>query len=233
MKFKTLIIPIILIFVVIGFLARKLYKDSRLEQPIENSTIEDTPKPKKNLDTLPIKTTSKTPEVNDDTNFVNDSLYRWNRKKLDWSPIGIDTIIRTKLDLTHKKTSGSSKPIRLKWKTLEAINYRLEHIFYLDSDVFKPIFDDTQLQLHGKDVIIKGYVVPFDKDNQILALSANTYKSCFFCGKASPASVISLYLKKKGKRYKLDDFKTFKGTLYLNQDDPDQYYYILKNAVEL
>jgi len=35
------------------------------------------------------------------------------------------------------------------------------------------------------------------------------------------------------KRYEIDDFKTFKGTLHLNYDDPNEFIYILKNAVEV
>ena len=65
-----------------------------------------------------------------------------------------------------------------------------------------------------------------------MSLSYNPYASCFFCGKASPASVMSMYLKDEDVRYKMDDFKTFRGTLHLNYDDPNEFYYILRDARE-
>ena len=40
-------------------------------------------------------------------------------------------------------------------------------------------------------------------------------------------------MKKNKKTYKIDDFKKFKGTLHLNYDDPNEFYYILKDAEEL
>ena len=43
---------------------------------------------------------------------------------------------------------------------------------------------------------------------------------------------MTMYFKEKGSRYKMDDFKKFKGILHLNQDDPNEFYYILKDAEE-
>jgi hypothetical protein len=98
--------------------------------------------------------------------------------------------------------------------------------------IYAPVFPDGLKAIDGKQVIIEGFVIPFDEKGDILALSANPYAACFFCGKASPASVLSLYVKKK-KRYKMDDFRKFKGVLHLNADDPEEYYYILRNAVPI
>ena len=43
---------------------------------------------------------------------------------------------------------------------------------------------------------------------------------------------MNLYLKDQRKRYRMDEFVKFKGTLHLNSDDPNEFYYILRNAVE-
>ena len=99
--------------------------------------------------------------------------------------------------------------------------------------IYAPVFSKELLALHKKKVIITGFVIPFDLEENLLALSRNPYASCFFCGQASPASVVSLYLKNKDKRYKTDDYKTFSGTLYLNEDDPADFYYILRDANEV
>ena len=112
------------------------------------------------------------------------------------------------------------------------IRFQLRYNEEIEMEVYEPVFGKSQQVLDGKQVIIEGYVIPFDEDEEFLALSANPYASCFFCGEGSAASVISMYLKNKGKKYKIDDFKNFVGTLHLNSDDPQEFYYILKDARE-
>lgn len=125
-----------------------------------------------------------------------------------------------------------ARPIEISWDMLVNIQYQLRYFRKLDMEVNAPIFSQAVKALNGREVIIKGYVLPFDMKNNALALSANPNASCFFCGKASPASVISMYLRDRRKNYKMDDYKTFRGILHLNPDNPDELYYILKNATE-
>lgn len=123
-----------------------------------------------------------------------------------------------------------SQPINVEWQTLISISYKLKYFPELETEMYSPVFSDRVKALDRKEIMIKGFVIPFDEFSDTLALSANPFASCFFCGKASPASVISMYLQDKGKRYKVDDVRTFRGNLYLNYDDPNEYYYILRNA---
>lgn len=125
-----------------------------------------------------------------------------------------------------------AEPIEIDWRVLLNIEYKLKYFKELDMKMYAPVFSEAVTALHGKEVIIEGFVIPFDEEAEVLSLSFNPYASCFFCGKASPASIISMYLKNKRKRYKMDDFKKFKGTLYLNHDDPNEFYYILREAEE-
>lgn len=125
------------------------------------------------------------------------------------------------------------EPIRADWKVLMDIDYKLQYYKEFNMEIYAPVFTKAVKKLHGKEVIIDGHVIPLDVKQEIIALSYNPYSSCFFCGQASPASVISLHLNDKNKRYKKDSFKKFRGTLYLNQDDPDEFYYILRDAVEM
>jgi len=137
-------------------------------------------------------------------------------------------------NLTHNFSHiNQEDPIELKWEDLIDIKYKIRYFETLDMNVEAPVFGNAQKALDGKEVIITGFVIPFDEDTEYLSLSANPYASCFFCGNASPASVISMYMKTGDKRYKMDDYKTFKGTLHLNYDDPNEFIYILKGAVEL
>lgn len=165
--------------------------------------------------------------------LVNDSLYRWDTEQLNWITVKSSEKsleLAPKPILTaHTSTEAGVKPIPIDWELLLDIEYMLKYYEVLDMKIYAPVFTDALKAIDGKEVIIEGFVIPFDESGEILALSANPYASCFFCGKASPASVISLYLKKK-KLYKMDDFRKFRGVLKLNYDDPEEYYYILNDA---
>ncbi|MEM1321417.1 MAG: DUF3299 domain-containing protein [Bacteroidota bacterium] len=123
-----------------------------------------------------------------------------------------------------------SEPQVVDWSVLINIDYELKYYKEVEMELYAPVFTEAVKALDGKEVRIKGYIIPIDDKGELLALSANPYASCFFCGQASPASVISVYLKNKGERYKLDELKEFRGVLNLNYDDPDQFYYVLKDA---
>ncbi|MFN3918186.1 MAG: DUF3299 domain-containing protein [Flavobacteriales bacterium] len=91
-------------------------------------------------------------------------------------------------------------------------------------------FGNNIKKYDGKEVIIRGYIIPVDIVQDYYVLSANPYASCFFCGQAGPESVLELQMKKNYKGLKMDQILTFKGKLRLNSDDVYQLYYILENA---
>jgi len=133
---------------------------------------------------------------------------------------------------TSTASQATQKAQEISWDVLMDIDYTLQYYEEFNMEIYAPVFTEEVKKLHKKEVVIEGHIIPLDVEQEIVALSYNPYASCFFCGQASPASVISMHLKSKGKRYKKDTFKKFQGTLYLNQDDPNEFYYILKNARE-
>jgi len=165
---------------------------------------------------------------------INETVYRWDEQLMDWTIAKETQDFRAQLASYSSANHSFSTPIEVDWKVLIDINYKLKYFAQIDMEMHAPVFSKAVKALDGKEVIIEGFVIPFDEKGELLSLSANPYASCFFCGKASPASIISMYLKNKGKgrRYKMDDFKKFRGTLHLNQDDPDEFYYILREAKE-
>ena len=167
-----------------------------------------------------------------DNYFVSDTIYRWDELELGWVATDETQEVYSRVTLPPLGNKIDAKPKELEWKVLMDIQYKLRYFKELDMEVYAPVFSKEAEELHGKEVSIEGFVIPFDENGEILSLSFNPYASCFFCGKASPASIISLHLKDKGKRYKIDDFKRFSGTLHLNYDDPNEFYYILKEAKE-
>lgn len=128
---------------------------------------------------------------------------------------------------------SQTAPAKLTWKQLQDIDYESKFVKEADMEVMFPKFPSTMLKFDGKEVIVEGFVIPFDKSGTKVALSAYPYASCFFCGKAGPASVLTVELKTPNKKYNTDDYITFKGKLVLNSSDIKEFYYILKGAIEV
>ena len=165
--------------------------------------------------------------------FINDSIYKWDDEEVNWMVTG--EVARQKKNYNPPVQNKISlhEPIKIKWETLMDIRYRLKYLTQIKTNVFTPLFSEDLKKYHSKEVILEGFVIPYDEEGKFLALSYNPYASCFFCGNASPASVISMYMRNADELYELDDFRKFKGKFYLNEDDPDQFYYILKNVVPM
>lgn len=165
--------------------------------------------------------------------YVSDSLFKWDEHLLEWVNTGREHERELDSLLENVENHPSDSPIEIDWKILLDIEYKLRYFKELDMEVYAPVFSKALKALHGKEVVIQGFVIPFYEEEEIISLSQNPFAACFFCGKASPASIISLYLKDNGPRYKMDDFLKFKGRLYLNYDDPNEFYYILREAKEV
>ena len=84
--------------------------------------------------------------------------------------------------------------------------------------------------MDGKQVQIRGFIIPVDIVQDYYVLSANPYSSCFFCGQAGPESVMEIEMVKKYEGLRMDQVITFKGKLRLNVDDIYQLNYILEDA---
>lgn len=126
------------------------------------------------------------------------------------------------------------EPIPITWKMLADVTFFEEFNKEYDFNVMVPKYGKTVKDLEGKLVEITGYAIPLEEvgmDQDILVLSANTYASCFFCGKAGPESIMDIKPKKKIKGIKVDKKLRFRGRLVLNERDLTKLYYILKDAV--
>jgi hypothetical protein len=120
----------------------------------------------------------------------------------------------------------------LSWSKLENIEFAEKYVKEVEGYMLFPKFPAFLKKLEGKPVTVEGYVVPVDKSGASVALSANPYAACFFCGKAGPASVMTIKLKTKNPKYKIDDYVKFTGILRLNDDDIKEFYYILEQSAE-
>ena len=93
-----------------------------------------------------------------------------------------------------------------------------------------PKFGKTITALDGKEIQIRGFIIPVDIVQDYYVLSANPYSSCFFCGQAGPESVMEIQMIKQYDGLRMDQVITFKGKLRLNVDDIYQLNYILEDA---
>ena len=116
------------------------------------------------------------------------------------------------------------------WKVLENVTYKSKYDKMLGIQVDVPIFGKKVKAIEGKEVTIKGYIIPLEgyKDQAYFVFSAFPYNMCFFCGGAGPETVMEVYTKQSIKY--TSKIITIKGKLALNDKDANQLMYSLKNA---
>lgn len=117
------------------------------------------------------------------------------------------------------------------WKTLSRITYKKEYDELMGFKIDKPVFGDKVKALEGKEVIIKGYIIPVEgyKSHKEFILSAFPYNMCFFCGGAGPETVMEVMASEPVK-FQADAIY-LKGILKLNPDDINRLMYFLEDAV--
>jgi hypothetical protein len=95
----------------------------------------------------------------------------------------------------------------------------------------KPIFSESAKTLNNKIVTLPGYMAPFENGmkGSHFMLTSLPLNACFFCGVGGPETVVEVYLKAP-VTYNEKPIEV-KGTLKLNDKDPDKMIYILENAV--
>lgn len=96
--------------------------------------------------------------------------------------------------------------------------------------MYYPRFGKSVKKLEGEEVILRGYWLPLNPEENLYILSRNPFAACFFCGSAGPESIVELWLKPGHPKIKMDQVVTMKGRLKLNQDDIDYCNYILEEA---
>jgi len=120
---------------------------------------------------------------------------------------------------------------KISWEQLKDVKFKRKYNAYYNALFNFPVFGNKVKELAGKQVSLTGYVIPLDVVNGVYALSAVPYNMCFFCGGAGPESVLGLIFSKTGRRYRTDEYLTFKGKFKLNATDVENFSYILEEAV--
>jgi hypothetical protein len=131
--------------------------------------------------------------------------------------------------LTNFALSQTAKEDNV-WKTLAKISYKKEYDELMGFKIDKPVFSETVRLLEGKELSIKGYIIPTDgyKSHKEFVFSAFPYSMCFFCGGAGPETVMEVEAV-EGIKYSADAV-TIKGILKLNDKDINRLMYKLVNV---
>ncbi|OHX65595.1 hypothetical protein [Flammeovirga pacifica] len=116
------------------------------------------------------------------------------------------------------------------WEKLLNVDWEYKYSEEFEMDIPFPLFTDEVKALSEKEVVIKGFVLPVETEDNSIMLSVYPFSSCFFCGGAGPESVVAIFL--KNHREIDEEEVSFKGTLHLN-DQETGLIYELKDAVEL
>jgi hypothetical protein len=116
------------------------------------------------------------------------------------------------------------------WQILAKITYKKEYDELMGFKIDKPVFSDPIKKLEGKEITVKGYIIPVEgyKSHSEFIFSAFPYNMCFFCGGAGPETVMEVETIDPVK-YQAEAI-VLKGTLELNSEDINRLMFKLTNA---
>lgn len=131
--------------------------------------------------------------------------------------------------LITAQEEASAKDVNV-WKTLSKITYKKEYDEFLGFKIDKPVFADAVHELEGKEITVKGYIIPVEgyKSNTEFIFSAYPYNMCFFCGGAGPETVMEVE-SIEAVEYTAEQV-TLVGKINLNADDVNRLMYLLVDA---
>jgi hypothetical protein len=131
------------------------------------------------------------------------------------------------IEQQHQKQATKQAAIKDKtlWDKLIAVRYEVK------TDGYIPFFDDRQLDLEQKEVVLEGYLIQTEVNtaSNYLLLSLYPYQSCFFCGEAGIETLVEIEATKPITY--TDKPVKIKGILQLNRKIDAAFFYTIKNAM--
>jgi len=132
-------------------------------------------------------------------------------------------LLASTLQLTAQETTNT-------WKSLAKITYKKEYDELMGFKVDVPVFSEEIKEMAGKEINIKGYIIPVEgyKSHKEFIFSAYPYNMCFFCGGAGPETVMEVSAVEPVK-YTAEQIE-IQGKLELNDTDVNRLMYILTDV---
>ena len=129
--------------------------------------------------------------------------------------------------------SGQAQSL-LSWEQLTDVTFSKKFDSELGIDIMEADFGASVEALNGKEIIIKGFMIPLDPLGTQYVISRNPMASCFFCGGAGPETVAELRLHPNSfRRYKTDENLSFRGKLMLNTSNKESLHYVILEAEKI
>jgi hypothetical protein len=120
------------------------------------------------------------------------------------------------------------------WAQLTDVKFTKKYDASLGIELLHATFGESVKALDGKEIVIKGYIIPLDPLGTQYVISRNPMATCFFCGGSGPETVAELRLHPKSiRRYATDELLSFKGTFKLNESNSTSLNYVILNAERL
>ena len=118
------------------------------------------------------------------------------------------------------------------WRTLALMKYEREDSQSSGGLKAKGHFISMIEALEGKEITLKGYIVPLSgkKAQSHFMFSAYPYENCFFCGKAGPESVVEVFTAERQKIPYSDKAVFIKGIFKFTSRNPEGVMFTLENA---
>ncbi len=128
------------------------------------------------------------------------------------------------------KNQKADKQVVNAWKTLSKITFKKQYDEMMGFKVDVPVFSEEVKALDGKEITIKGYIIPVEgyKSHKEFVFSAYPYNMCFFCGGAGPETVMEVTAT-EGIKFQADPI-TLKGILQTNSGDINRLIYSMTKA---
>ena len=106
------------------------------------------------------------------------------------------------------------------WDTFAQVTFHKQYseTFGFEVNVKPPEFAPKLLAYQGKEILVKGYVIPVDVELGMYMVSSNAFANCFFCGNAGPETVVEIFPASKLPRFNTDQIVTFKCILQINKE---------------
>jgi hypothetical protein len=117
-------------------------------------------------------------------------------------------------------SASASAQSLVSWDTFAQVTFHKQYseTFGFEVNVKPPEFAPKLLAYQGKEILVKGYVIPVDVELGMYMVSANAFANCFFCGNAGPETVVEIFPASKLPRFSTDQIVTFKGILQINKE---------------
>ncbi|MCC5917264.1 MAG: hypothetical protein JJU02_08040 [Cryomorphaceae bacterium] len=115
----------------------------------------------------------------------------------------------------------------LSWMELSATKVTTD---FETMQAYDPEFFQGLYERNNTEVMLSGYIIPMDVEQNTYVLSMTPFSNCFFCGQAGIETVVELHFSEKNIKFSVDDYVVLTGVFRLHKNPGTGFIYSLRNA---